>query len=282
LNAVTPLILTYDEAPNIGRVLDRLAWAGRIVVVDSGSTDETLEIVARYPQVEVFFRPFDSFARQCNFGMAQIESEWVLSLDADYVLSEALAEEIRSLPEDPEVSGYRARFVYCIEGRPLRGTLYPPRTVLYRRTRARYEDDGHGHLVRVEGVVRDLRSPIFHDDRKPLARWLRSQDRYADLEAEKLLTTPADRLGRVDRLRRLGWLVPFLTPAYCLLARGLILDGRAGLHYTFQRTYAELLLALKLLDRRLRRASGDGPPLGSTRNGAAEPAELPIGRRPPL
>ena len=255
MSAVTPLILTYDEAPNVGRVLDRLAWAERIVVVDSGSTDGTLELVARYPQAEVFHRPFDSFARQCNFGLDQIETEWVLSLDADYVLSEALVDEIYALPDDPEVAGYRARFVYCIEGRPLRGTLYPPRTVLYRKDRAHYADDGHGHRVHIDGPVADLRHPIFHDDRKPLARWLRSQDRYADLEAEKLLTTPPEHLGRVDRLRRLGWLVPFLTPAYCLLAKGLILDGRAGLTYTFQRTYAELLLALKLQARWLRSGS---------------------------
>jgi glycosyltransferase involved in cell wall biosynthesis len=249
---ITPLVLTFNEAPNVGRVLDRLTWARRIVVVDSGSTDDTLAVVARYPQAEVLHRPFDSFARQCNFGLAHVATEWVLSLDADYVLSEALVAEIGRLdPAAPPV-GYRARFRYGILGRTLRGTLYPPRTVLYRRAAARYEDDGHGHRVRVEGPVADLAGTILHDDRKPLDHGLRSQARYADLEVEKLLATPAERLGRVDRLRRLGWLVPFLTPAYCLLAKGLLLDGRAGLHYTYQRTHAELLLALKLLDRRLR------------------------------
>jgi glycosyltransferase involved in cell wall biosynthesis len=84
IEAITPLIITFDEAPNIARTLDKLAWARRIVIVDSGSTDGTVDVVACYPQVSLFKRAFDSLADQCNFGLAQVESEWVLSLDADY------------------------------------------------------------------------------------------------------------------------------------------------------------------------------------------------------
>ena len=72
LDDITPLVITYNEAPNIARTLDRLLWARRIVVIDSGSTDETLEIVRSYPQAEVIHRPFDDFASQCNFGIAQV------------------------------------------------------------------------------------------------------------------------------------------------------------------------------------------------------------------
>lgn len=262
LDRITPLILTYDEDANIARVLDRLTWARRIVVVDSGSTDGTLEMLARYPNVEVIQRPFDTFAGQCNFGLEQVRTEWVLSLDADYVLSKDLVGEIQALPEDADVVGYRARFVYCIGGSPLRATLYPPRAVLYRKHRAQYDADGHGHRVHVDGLVGDLHGVIYHDDRKPLARWMRNQGKYAKLEADKLLSTSPKRLGRVDRLRRLGWVVPFLTPAYCLLYKLLLLDGRAGLYYTLQRTYAELLLALELLDRRLSRESVVGDSSG--------------------
>src|SRR5262245_12437844 len=137
IEAITPLIITFDEAPNIARTLNKLAWARRIVVVDSGSTDGTLDVLARYPQVALFKRPFDNFADQCNFGLDQIESEWVLSLDADYELSDRLVEELANLRETDGVAGYRAYFVYRIYGRPLRGTLYPPRMVLYRAKNAR-------------------------------------------------------------------------------------------------------------------------------------------------
>ena len=247
---LTALVLAFNEAPNLERTLDRLRWAARVVVMDSGSTDSTLDIAARSPNVDVLDRPFDTFAGQCNAGLTHVGTEWTLSLDADYVLSHRLASEIEQLDPDPDVVGYRARFVYCVDGRPLRATLYPPRTVLYRTGRARYEDDGHGHRVHIDGRVVDLAGVIYHDDRKPRARWLDNQSSYAALEAIKLRQADPDTLGRIDRLRRAG-LAPLLTPAYCLLVKRLALDGQAGLAYTYERTYAEVLLALHLLDRRL-------------------------------
>jgi glycosyltransferase involved in cell wall biosynthesis len=106
------------------------------VVVDSGSVDGTIEILKRYPQVDRFDRPFDSFAEQCNFGLAQVQTEWVLSLDADYELSDDLVRELAEL-KPQTAAGFCASFVYRIDGRSLRGTIYPPRIVLYRvRARA--------------------------------------------------------------------------------------------------------------------------------------------------
>src|SRR4051812_26253660 len=104
---ITPLVITYNEAPNIARTLDRLTWARRILVVDSGSNDQTLQIIRSYPQAEVVQRSFDDFASQCNFGLTQISTTWVLSLDADYVLSEAVVAELQTLNPDDTIGGYR-------------------------------------------------------------------------------------------------------------------------------------------------------------------------------
>ena len=112
-----------------------------------------------------------------------------LSLDADYELSEALVTELHSLRPDASISGYRARFVYRIYGRPLRGALYPPRTVLYRKDTACYRNEGHGHRVIVAGDIVPLSGVIFHDDRKPLCDLVRFAARYARREAEYLLTS---------------------------------------------------------------------------------------------
>src|SRR5580765_6230815 len=97
MDDVTPMVLTFNEAPNIVRTLEKLTWARQILVVDSFSTDETVQLAQRLPQVQVVQRRFDSFADQCNFGLNQIRSKWVLSLDADYVLSDALIEELGAL-----------------------------------------------------------------------------------------------------------------------------------------------------------------------------------------
>jgi len=240
IEAITPLIITFDEAPNIGRTLDKLAWARRIVVVDSGSTDGTVDIVACYPKVALFKRAFDSFADQCNFGLTQVESEWVLSLDADYELSDGLVAELSSLRETEGVVGYRASFIYRIYGR------------LYRVKNAHYTNEGHGHQVDISGDVRALKGVIYHDDRKPLSRWFTAQQSYAKLEADYLLEAK-EVLSVSDRLRRMAWPAPIAVFFYVLVIKGCLFDGWRGWFYALQRMLAESMIALQLIDRRLRR-----------------------------
>jgi glycosyltransferase involved in cell wall biosynthesis len=252
LNSITPLIIVHNEVDNITRTLEPLSWARRIVIVDSGSTDGTLEILARYAAVEVFHRTFDSFAAQCNFGLKHIETPWVLSLDADYVLSDDLVSEIKACPDDPVISGFSAAFVYRVCGRALRANLYPRRTMLYRAAGAAYAEQGHGHRVRREGQIVPLRHVIYHDDRKPIVRWFASQQRYAEAEADYLLQTSPVELSRSDRIRLLAWPAPFLVFFYTLFAKRCIFDGWAGWIYVLQRTCAEIMIALSILDRRLK------------------------------
>lgn len=256
LDRITPLILTYNEAPNIGRTLERLRWAGDIVVVDSLSSDETLAIVARFPQARVFQRQFDSHAKQWSFGLKEtgISSEWVLALDADYILTEELIAELEGLTPAEGVAGYSAGFVYCIEGSPLRGSAYPPVTVLYRRASASYVQDGHTQRVILDGPTDSLRARILHDDRKPLSHWLGSQARYMKIEAAKLSAAEAGDLSWPDRVRKLRVVAPFVMLFYCLIIKRAVLDGRAGLFYSFQRAFAEMLLSLYLIEADLRQA----------------------------
>ncbi len=248
---ITPLILTFNEKENIGRTLCALSWAKEAVIIDSGSTDGTLEIAqAAHSNVKVVERPFDSFANQCNFGLTQVQTEWALSIDADYVLTPELISEIQALDPPADVVGYSAEFRYCIFGHPLRSSVYPPRTVLYRRRLAKYRDEGHGHRVIVDGKIEKLFGKIDYDDRKSMSHWLQSQDRYAKLESQHLLSTPVEQLNFQDRLRRK---IFFAAPAmflYLLFARGLILDGWPGWFYVYQRTIAELLLSSRLLIER--------------------------------
>lgn len=253
---ITPLIITLDEEANIERTLSALGWAKRIVVVDSGSTDATLAILARDPRITVYHNPFETFARQCQFGLSLIDTEWVLSLDADYELSEALRTEIARLRPEDDAAGYMARFIYRIHGRSLRGALYPPRIVLYRRAVAAYRDIGHGHRVDVAGPVRLLDAPIYHDDRKPLSRWFASQQRYAQKEADHLLAAGTSELALPDRIRLMIWPAPLLVFFFTLFVKGCILDGWAGWSYALQRLLAETMLALELCDRKVSRHSG--------------------------
>jgi glycosyltransferase involved in cell wall biosynthesis len=257
---ITPVLLTFNEAPNLARTLARLSFASDIVIVDSGSTDETRAIAAAHPGVRVFNRPFTTHAEQWNFGLHDtgITTEWVLALDADFVLSDAAVEELASFEPRPGIDGYWASFDYCIGGRPLRGAAYPPVVVLYRRDQARYRQDGHTQRVQVAGALGQLAGRIRHDDRKPLSQWLAAQSRYMRLEVEKLTATPAGALGAIDRVRRLLVVMPPAMFLYCYLVRGGVLDGWAGLYYALQRSAAELILSLYLVERSL--LGGGAPP----------------------
>lgn len=257
LSEITPLLLTYNEAPNLRRTLARLAWAREILVVDSFSTDETLAILQSFPQVRVVQRKFDTHTQQWNFGLEHTNTPWVLALDADYVVPTDFAQELENWQPGETVSAAFARFRYCIFGRPLRGTLYPPRAVLFRKDRCRYVQDGHTQQLQINGATTFLNSVIDHDDRKPFSHWLWAQDRYATLEAAKLAGTPAAELSWPDKLRRKIILAPGLVFFYTLLGKGLILDGWPGWYYVFQRTLAEIILSLKLMERKFKPESGN-------------------------
>jgi len=256
-SSITPLILTYNEEPNLAGCLGRLRWAKEIVVVDSFSTDATKQIAAGHPNVRLLERKFDNHTAQWNFGLDQCSTEWVLSLDADYLLADGFEGELRSLAPGPELAAYAVSFRYCISGRPLRGTLYPPRLALFRRTKCRYVQDGHTQLLHAAGPTAVLHTPVSHDDRKPLSHWLWSQDRYAKLEAEKLACTPAGALGLNDRIRKTIVLGPPVVLLYTLFVRGVILDGWSGWYYAFQRALAETLLSLRLIEAKLGISSSD-------------------------
>src|ERR1044071_7462342 len=102
LDQITPLILTYNEAPNIGRTLEHLTWAREIVIVDSFSTDDTVEIASSFANVRIVQRAFDSHRNQWEFGLREtgIQTTWVLALDADYMLTSAAVAELKRLQPD--------------------------------------------------------------------------------------------------------------------------------------------------------------------------------------
>jgi glycosyltransferase involved in cell wall biosynthesis len=250
LEQITPLILTLNEGPNIARSLARLSWAREIVLVDSFSSDDTLAQAATFPSVRVMQRHFDSHAQQWNFGLHQtgIVTPWVLALDADFFLTDALLRELGSLRPANDIGGYQARFIYCVNGRPLRGSAYPPVTVLYRRECASYWQDGHTQHIAHSGELARLDAPLLHDDRKPLSQWIAAQARYMRLEAEKLRSLSSSELSLADKVRRLRIVAPPAMLLYCLFAKGAIFDGRAGLYYALQRTAAELVLSLYMIE----------------------------------
>lgn len=256
LDQITPLILTRDEEPNLARTLGQLTWAREVVVVDSFSTDATVEIARRFPNVRVLQRVFDEHAKQWTFGLQQVQTPWFLALDADYFLPDDFLRELDALEPPPDIRAYVASFRYAVNGKSLRASLYPPRIVLAATQHASFWQDGHTQRIAVDGETGALRAPIIHDDRKNFRAFIERQKRYMVQEAEKLRVRDPRSLSVPARIRKLIVIAPFAVLVHTLFVKGLILDGRAGLRYAWERFVAELILSRELI----RRAGSSNPP----------------------
>ncbi len=248
---ITPIVISFNEEDNIDRTLSRLIKFKEVILLDSISTDRTQSIASTYPNVRICERKFDNLMNQWNHGHTLTNHHWILSLDADYQISDALLREIEQL--ELNLDAYSAAFIYCIYGHPLRGTTLPPRIILYDKRKCWYGMDGHAQFLHVNGRTGMLKQPVLHDDHKPLKRWLDSQNLYADQEYEKLHAPGYHPVG-VDRWRMKTVLTPFLVLGYTLFVKRGILDGKRGMFYALQRMYAELLFLLKRIDDSLKRS----------------------------
>jgi glycosyltransferase involved in cell wall biosynthesis len=219
------LIPTLDEEANLPECLAGCAFADEIVVVDSGSSDAT-EAIARAAGARFLAHPFESHARQKNWGLERVSHAWVLILDADERVPPDLAEEIRAvLGDGGRAAGYWIRRRSTFLGREIRGCGWQHDRVLrlFDRRRGRYEDRRVHEEVRVDGEVRELRARLRHRSCRDLSQWIAKTERYARLGAEEL---------RARGARAAWWDLALRPPARFLkqyVLQGGFRDGVEGL-----------------------------------------------------
>ncbi len=252
LKQVTPVVLTFDEEANLRRNLDALQWAERIVIVDSGSTDDTEKIAKSYANVDWHTRPFDSFRAQWEHAIhrTDIATEYVLALDADMEVSAKLLEEIADRFLEGNYGGGMMPIDYRYYGRSLAGSICPPQIRIFRRDAVKVTQLNHGHKFESSGSVYRFRNRLIHDDRKSLERWVESQLRYQKENEAELQNGHRGRAR--DYARRLG-LMPPIIGALAYLRAGGPFKGAAAARYAYERMTTESLLAVRLMDARLRK-----------------------------
>ena len=197
---ITATIVTLNEERNIARAIESLRCADEILVVDSGSTDRTLEIAERLG-ARVIREPWRGYAGQKNFAAESAAFDWVLSLDADECLTEELEAEILQLKRDgPAFDAYRFPRMAQYLGRWIEHSgWYPDRKIrLYRRDQARWEGEYVHESVRSAGRAGDLRGKLLHFTCSSLSEHLKTLDRYTTLAAREQRargrTVPAAKL----------------------------------------------------------------------------------------
>lgn len=251
---ISVVVLTKDEAANLPRCLASVAWADDVLVLDSGSSDDTCG-VARALGARVMTRPFDSFGSQRNHAMEQgaLRNEWVLHLDADEVVTPELREALQAIVHEGEGARFPAwripsRVIFM--GRWLRHAgMYPSYQVRFgRRDALRFVDHGHGQREALPAhEIGTLAAPFEHYNfSKGVNDWFARHLRYARAEALQAMAErgsalqPGELLARdatVRRraLKRLGNRLPFrptLRFWYAYALRRGFLDGVAGYRYS--------------------------------------------------
>jgi glycosyltransferase involved in cell wall biosynthesis len=221
---LSAIIIAKDEARDLPACLASLAFCDEIVVVDSGSTDDTVAIAEANGCRVLIRTDWAGFGVQKQRALDAANGDWVLSIDADEVIPPALAAEIRAAIETGAAAGYRVNRLNSFLGKPLRhGGWYPDRHLrLARRDAARFTPDLVHESLIVDGAVGDLATDMPHQSYRDIAELLDKQRRYALSGAEQ--RQARGRKGGVGKAtQRAIWMFIRLY----VVKRG-FLDGREG------------------------------------------------------
>lgn len=222
--SISVTMITRNEAAIIRTCLESVAWADEIIVLDSGSTDGTVEICREYTD-KIMLTDWPGFGPQKNRALEMATKDWVLSLDADERVTAELREEMQAAMADPGGNAAFAmprRSSYC--GKPMRYSGWWPDYVtrLFHRGRARFSDDlVHERLI-VEGSVGRLREPLLHEAFSDIDEVLDTMNRYSSAGA-RMMHDRKERAGLSKALLHALW--SFMSTYFF---RAGFLDGKEG------------------------------------------------------
>jgi glycosyltransferase involved in cell wall biosynthesis len=247
---ISATIITRDEERHIGAALESIAWADEIVVLDSGSTDRTVEIARRFTD-RVLVADWPGYAAQKNRAAAEATHDWIFSLDADERVTPELAGSVARLRErEPEASGYRvARRAWYVDRWVRHSGWYPDWQVrLYDRRQARFEGEYVHESVRLPHAPATLAGDLLHYTVEGLSDHHERIDRYTSLAAEALAAR-----GAKPSLARAA-AQPAATFVKTYLLRQGFRDGAAGLAIAGFAAYYVFLRQMKLWEKQSRDA----------------------------
>lgn len=229
-------IITLNEEENLARTLASVQFADEIILVDSGSTDRTLEIAHQYG-AKVLFEPWKGFAQQKNSAIEKCSGTWILSLDADEELTPELQREISTLLQGkPDAEAYMLRRRNIFLGRWIRhGGYYPdPKLRLFRRHMAnfappaRFTERPVHETMAVEGRLETLEHDLIHHAYPTIESYIEHMDRYSTLGAKILLDKGKTGKSLLTFVHNI-FVIPGFTFIWNFFFRGGFLDGREGL-----------------------------------------------------
>jgi glycosyltransferase involved in cell wall biosynthesis len=271
---ISILVLTLNEEINLPRCLESVSWSDDIVVLDSGSTDRTVEI-AEAAGARVVYRKLEDWSEHQNWAVTAIpfKHRWVYYTDADEVVTPELRQELQVIARAPDTAAvaYRVRFKNQFMGRWLRWSSLYPTWVLrfFRPEKVRWERKVNPVPV-VDGPEGRLAGHFLHYSfNKGLNAWFEKHNRYSWQEAQEAIRSlqsgqlsmadllSSDTVRRRRALKELSWRMPFrplLRFLYMYFLRLGFLDGWAGLTYCRLIATYEYMIDIKVRELRRREA----------------------------
>ena len=244
---VSAVIITFNEEAIIGKTLSMLWWCDEIIIIDSGSTDNTVDICNDHG-CTVFRRPLNGFGEQKKYGVSKANNDWILCIDADELLSEPLIEEIQK-----ELTKNKNQFaafeiplnlVFMKKVFKYGKETYSPKTRLFNKNNGNWDGATVHERVIVNGAVKQLKNKIFHYSYTNYSQFLKKIDLYSGLSAKKLVAKKSDKNKLVIILG-----IPFNFFKYYIIDRN-FLNGYHGFAWSVLNSLYHFIKYLKLCELR--------------------------------
>jgi len=232
-------IIGHNEEKNIERCLESVKWADEIIVVDSGSTDKTVEIAVRFG-AKVFENQWQGYGAQKNFAIDKASNNWILSIDADEVVTDELKEEIRGIIKNS--AGYAAfkipRMLY-FQGRLMKWSGADYQIRLFLKGRAKFDLEPVHEKLLVDGDIGKFKNSIIHYSYENLTDYFNRFNRYTSLDARK-------RYQKGARFNLWHCILPFHKFISMYFLKLGFLDGRQGLDWAVLCAFYDIVKFMKL------------------------------------
>jgi len=240
---ISAVIITKNEEDIIEKCLKSITWVDEIIIVDGYSTDTTIEICKNYTN-KVFLSKERSFSKNKNLGISKAKNEWILSLDADEIVTNELKKEIIEKIKD-DIDGYIFPRKTMYFGKWLKSAYPDYQLRLFKKSKGVFVNIPVHEFVDVRGTVDKMINPLIHYSYRDKERTRKKLERYTTLEVTRIKKAKDFRPNLLNKIKYYI-IKPFSVFGYYYILRCGFIDGIAGLSYAYDGFNYNMLVAKKL------------------------------------